>query len=227
LVSSLLLSAVDTNKDDADTEKILPIASPSSYGSLKSMSMGYLMPDSASQAAVWRGPMVMSALDTFINKVQWSPLDVLVIDMPPGTGDVQLTVTQKMALSGSIVVTTPQELALSDARRGITMFRKVGVPILGVIENMSSFICDGCGKESFIFGHGGAQKISKEMNVGVLGAIPLMVSVQESADKGVPVIVEHPNSPVAAAYNTMAALVWRQLSSQGSPDRDGPSIRMQ
>eukprot|EP00889_Picochlorum_renovo_P003662 jgi/Picre1/30692/NNA_006053.t1 len=128
---------------DPDTEKILPIASPSSYGSLKSMSMGYLMPDSASQAAVWRGPMVMSALDTFINKVQWSPLDVLVIDMPPGTGDVQLTVTQKMALSGSIVVTTPQELALSDARRGITMFRKVGVPILGVIENMSSFICDG------------------------------------------------------------------------------------
>jgi ATP-binding protein involved in chromosome partitioning len=191
------------------------------------MSMGYLMPDSASQAAVWRGPMVMSALDTFINKVQWSPLDVLVIDMPPGTGDVQLTVTQKMVLSGSIVVTTPQELALSDARRGITMFRKVGVPILGVIENMSSFICDGCGKESFIFGHGGAQKISKEMNVGVLGAIPLMVSVQESADKGVPVIVEHPDSPVAAAYNTMAALVWRQLSSQGSPDRDGPSIRMQ
>jgi len=191
------------------------------------MSMGYLMPDSATQAAVWRGPMVMSALDTFIHKVQWSPLDVLLIDMPPGTGDVQLTVTQKMALSGSIIVTTPQELALSDARRGITMFSKVGVPILGVIENMSSFICDGCGKESFVFGHGGAQKISKEMNVGILGSIPLMVSVQESADKGVPVQVEHPNSPVAAAYNTMAALVWRQVSSQGSPDTDGPSIRMQ
>ena len=193
--------------------------------SVRSMSIGYLIDDAA--AAVWRGPMVMSALDTFINKVRWGPLDVLVIDMPPGTGDAQITITQKLSLSGALIVSTPQELALSDARRGVTMFQKVQVPILGIVENMSYFVCGSCGAESHIFGKGGAEKMSKEMSIDVLGKIPLQTDIQEGSDQGVPLPVAHPDSATAAAYNNLAALVWKKLIDYDKKqDSSGPKIRM-
>jgi len=209
---------IHPRKPDVDSEdRMIPLENHS----VRSMSIGYLM--DATAAAVWRGPMVMSALDTFISKVSWAPLDILLIDMPPGTGDAQITITQKLALSGSLIVTTPQELAVMDARRGVTMFQKVNVPVLGVIENMSYYVCECCGNESYIFGKGGADALSKEMGIDVLGHIPLQTAIQEGSDHGQPVLVSDPDSATAAAYNNLAALVWKKLSRF---DRDGtPSIR--
>lgn len=183
---------------------------------VKAMSMGFLMDER--QAAVWRGPMVQSAIQTLIAQVRWAPLDCLILDMPPGTGDAQLTVSQRLHLSGAIIVSTPQDLALLDARRGVTMFQKVDVPILGLIENMSSFICSNCGHESFIFGSGGVERTASELGVDVLGKIPLVTDIRESADDGFPIVVNHPDSFASKAYMEVVNNVWKKLTQ---PSSDG------
>lgn len=189
---------------------------------VRAMSMGFLMDEEA--AAVWRGPMVMSALDTFITKVNWGELDCLVIDMPPGTGDAQITISQRLALSGAVVVSTPQDLALLDARRGVTMFRKVNVPILGIVENMSWFICGNCGTEAHVFGHGGASKTAETMGLEVLGEIPLNIDIRETSDEGEPIVRSKPESAAAKAYVSIAEKVWRQLQDldKNGGDAQGP-----
>lgn len=184
------------------------------------MSMGFLMDEDA--AAVWRGPMVMSALDTFFTKVNWGQLDCLVIDMPPGTGDTQITVSQRLALSGAVIVSTPQDLALLDARRGVTMFRKVAVPILGIVENMSYFVCGGCGAEAHVFGHGGAVRTAAEMGMDVLGEVPLLIDIREASDAGEPIVTAKPDSPAAAAYVSVAERVWARLQALDQQGASGP-----
>ena len=178
------------------------------YG-LKVMSMGFLVDEEA--AMIWRGPMVQSALMQMLREVVWGDLDVLVLDMPPGTGDVQLTIAQQVPLAGAVIVSTPQDLALIDARKGITMFRKVEVPLLGVIENMSFFIAPDTGKRYDIFGHGGAQAEAERIGVPFLGAVPLTMSIRETSDAGTPIVVSEPDGPQAQSYREIAQKVWTEI----------------
>ncbi len=178
------------------------------YG-LKVMSMGFLVDEEA--AMIWRGPMVQSALMQMLREVVWGDLDVLVLDMPPGTGDVQLTIAQQVPLAGAVIVSTPQDLALIDARKGITMFRKVEVPLLGVIENMSYFIAPDTGKRYDIFGHGGAQAEAERIGVPFLGAVPLTMSIRETSDAGTPIVVSEPGRPQAQSYREIAQKVWTEI----------------
>ncbi|MDD1496826.1 iron-sulfur cluster carrier protein ApbC [Agrobacterium sp. CNPSo 3708] len=178
------------------------------YG-LKVMSMGFLVDEEA--AMIWRGPMVQSALMQMLREVVWGDLDVLVLDMPPGTGDVQLTIAQQVPLAGAVIVSTPQDLALIDARKGITMFRKVEVPLLGVIENMSYFIAPDTGKRYDIFGHGGAQAEAERIGVPFLGAVPLTMSIRETSDAGTPIVVSEPDGPQAQSYREIAQKVWTEI----------------
>ncbi|MEN3931069.1 Mrp/NBP35 family ATP-binding protein [Microvirga sp. W0021] len=189
------------------------------YG-LKVMSIGFLVDEEA--AMIWRGPMVMSALTQLLRDVAWAELDVLVIDMPPGTGDAQLTIAQSTPLSGAIIVSTPQDLALIDARRGITMFKQVEIPILGLIENMATFICPHCGQSSHIFGHGGARDEAAKLNVPFLGEVPLNMTIRELSDAGRPVVIADPDGPHAKLYKDMAQQVWNSLSSGNN--RNAPRI---
>jgi ATP-binding protein involved in chromosome partitioning len=179
------------------------------YG-CKVMSIGFVV--DPGKAMVWRGPMVASAITQMLRDVDWGRLDVLVVDMPPGTGDAQLTMAQATPLAGAIIVSTPQDLALIDARRGVAMFRDVGVPILGVVENMSYFVCDDCGKRHSIFGHGGARAEAAKLAVPFLGEVPLDIDIRERSDAGLPVVVTSPDSAPAAVYREMAASVWRMLA---------------
>lgn len=190
------------------------------YG-LKVMSIGFLVEEEA--AMIWRGPMVMSAIQQMLREVAWGELDVLVVDMPPGTGDAQLTMAQNVPLAGAVIVSTPQDLALIDARRGVAMFRKVEVPILGVIENMSTFICPNCGTEHHIFGHGGARAEAARISVPFLGEIPLAMAIRERSDAGLPIVVTEPDGPHAMAYARIADQVWQSLQS-GANQRQGPRI---
>ncbi|MEN0115707.1 MAG: iron-sulfur cluster carrier protein ApbC [Agrobacterium cavarae] len=176
---------------------------------LKVMSMGFLVDEEA--AMIWRGPMVQSALMQMLREVVWGELDVLVLDMPPGTGDVQLTIAQQVPLAGAVIVSTPQDLALIDARKGITMFRKVEVPLLGVIENMSYFIAPDTGKRYDIFGHGGAQAEAERIGVPFLGAVPLTMSIRETSDAGTPIVVSEPDGPQAQSYREIAQKVWTEI----------------
>jgi ATP-binding protein involved in chromosome partitioning len=169
---------------------------------MKVMSVGFLI--DVDQPVVWRGPRVMGATQQLLRDVAWGPLDVLIVDMPPGTGDVQLTMVQQAPLTGAVIVSTPQDLALIDARKGLAMFRKVKVPILGIIENMSTFHCPHCGAESHIFGHGGAAETAAELGCDFLGGIPLHISVREHADGGTPIVAAEPDSPVSRAYVAIA-----------------------
>lgn len=178
------------------------------YG-LKVMSMGFLVDEEA--AMIWRGPMVQSALMQMLREVVWGELDVLVLDMPPGTGDVQLTIAQQVPLAGAVIVSTPQDLALIDARKGITMFRKVEVPLLGVIENMSYFIAPDTGRRYDIFGHGGAQAEAERIGVPFLGAVPLTMSIRETSDAGTPIVVSEPDGPQAQSYREIAQKVWTEI----------------
>jgi ATP-binding protein involved in chromosome partitioning len=180
------------------------------YG-LKTMSMGFLVDEEA--AMIWRGPMVQSALLQMLREVAWGELDVLVVDMPPGTGDVHLTMAQQVPLSGAVIVSTPQDLALADARKGITMFRKVEVPLLGVIENMSYFIAPDTGARYDIFGHGGAKAEAERINVPFLGEVPLTISVREMSDAGTPIVAMEPDGPVARIYRDIALRVWDTLKA--------------
>ena len=192
---------------DENDEKIIPMMN---HG-IKTMSLGLITdPDTP---VIWRGPMVMKALDQFLTDVKWGELDFLIIDLPPGTGDAQLTLTQKVPLSGAVVVTTPQDVALIDARKGLAMFRKVNVPVLGIIENMSYFICRHCGEREEIFGHGGGRQTAELLGVPFLGEIPIDPKVVVGGDTGAPIVVLDPSSAAAEAFRTLAATVAKQVES--------------
>jgi ATP-binding protein involved in chromosome partitioning len=181
------------------------------YG-LKAMSIGFLVEEEA--PVIWRGPMVQSALMQMLRQVAWGELDVLVVDMPPGTGDAQLTMAQQVPLAGAVIVSTPQDLALIDARKGLAMFRRVDVPVLGIVENMSFFVCPHCGERSDIFGHGGAEHEAARVGVPFLGAIPLHMRIREYSDAGTPVVAREPEGEHAEAFRRVAARVWEQLQSE-------------
>ena len=166
------------------------------------ISLGLMMPED--EALIWRGPMLMSALEQMVKQVQWGELDVLLVDLPPGTGDVQLTLSQKFHIAGAVVVSTPQDIALIDARRGIDMFKQMSVPLFGIVENMASFVCDGCGKEHHPFGSGGAKAEAEKLGAPFLGEVPLDLDIRIGSDGGVPVMVSKPDSPQAQAFVRIA-----------------------
>jgi ATP-binding protein involved in chromosome partitioning len=188
-----------------DDKKMIPI---SRFG-LAIMSIGFLVEEDT--AMIWRGPMVMSAITQMLRDVAWGTLDILVVDMPPGTGDAQLTLAQNVPLKGAVIVSTPQDLSLIDARRGLAMFRKVNVPVLGIVENMSYFQCPHCGTRSDIFGHGGARHEAERLAVPFLGEIPLHMSIRATSDSGTPVVESEPDGPHAAIYRAIGANVRDQL----------------
>ena len=203
-------------KPESDGKKIMPIEA---WG-LQTMSIGYLVAEDA--PTIWRGPMVMSAIEQMLRDVAWDGLDVLVIDMPPGTGDAQLTLSQRAALAGAVIVSTPQDLALIDARKGLNMFRKVNVPLLGIIENMSHFICTDCGARHDVFGNGGARAEAAKLGVPFLGEVPLEMAIRATSDEGTPIVASQPDSPHARHYQAIAANVLSQLEK--SEGRAGPKI---
>ena len=184
----------------------------SRYG-LTVMSIGFLIDEETPM--IWRGPMVISALTQMLREVEWGTLDVMVVDMPPGTGDAQLTMAQQVPLKGAVIVSTPQDLALIDARRGIAMFKRVNVPVLGIVENMSYFLCPQCGTRSDIFGHGGARREAERHGVPFLGEVPLHMTIREKSDAGLPVVATEPEGAHAAAYRSIAAGVRDQLRGGG------------
>ncbi len=203
-------------KPRSDGKKLSPIEK---FG-LKTMSIGFLVDED--KPMIWRGPMVQSAITQMLGDVEWAPLDVLVVDMPPGTGDAQLTLAQRVPLKGAIIVSTPQDLALIDARKGLAMFRKTEVPVLGIVENMSLFICPNCGHEAHIFGHGGARETAAQLGVDFLGEIPLVQAIRETSDAGTPVVAKAPNSPEARAFLVLAQRVAEKLSAR--VERQAPKI---
>ena len=198
-----------------ENNKLVPIEA---FG-LKAMSIGFLLEEDA--PTIWRGPMVMSALEQMLRDVAWGDPDILIIDMPPGTGDAQLTLSQRAQLAGAVIVSTPQDLALIDARKGLNMFNKVNVPVLGIIENMSFFVCPSCGEESHIFGHGGAEAEASRLGLPFLGKIPLEMDIRINADAGTPIVASQPDSPHNAAYKNIAQQVLAQLDG---PPREAPTI---
>ena len=179
------------------------------------MSIGFLIEEETPM--IWRGPMVMSALTQMLREVEWGTLDVLVVDMPPGTGDAQLTMAQQVPLKGAVIVSTPQDLALIDARRGIAMFRRVNVPVLGIVENMSTFVCPHCGTRSDIFGHGGARREAERLGVPFLGDVPLDIAIREKSDAGSPVVAAAGDNPHAQYYRDIAVRVRDGLAAEGRP----------
>jgi ATP-binding protein involved in chromosome partitioning len=188
------------------------------YG-LTVMSIGFLIDEETPM--IWRGPMVISALTQMLREVEWGTLDVMVVDMPPGTGDAQLTMAQQVPLKGAVIVSTPQDLALIDARRGIAMFQRVNVPVLGIVENMSYFLCPQCGTRSDIFSHGGARHEAQRLDVPFLGEVPLHMDIREKSDAGLPVVATAPDGPLATIYRDIAAKVRDQLKG---PSRPAPKI---
>ncbi|MGE3150214.1 MAG: P-loop NTPase [Pseudorhodoplanes sp.] len=189
------------------------------YG-LTVMSIGFLIEEETPM--IWRGPMVMSALTQMLREVEWGTLDVMVVDMPPGTGDAQLTMAQQVPLAGAVIVSTPQDLALIDARRGIAMFKRVNVPVFGIIENMSYFVCPECGTRSDIFGHGGARHEAERMGVPFLGEVPLAMTIRETSDSGQPVVATQPDGAFAKAYRAIAQELRAQLA--GGTRKPPPKI---
>ncbi len=182
------------------------------YG-IQTMSIGYLIDEEAPM--IWRGPMATQALEQLLNETAWHDLDYLIIDLPPGTGDIQLTLAQKVPVSGVVIVTTPQDIALLDARKGLKMFEKVKVPVLGIVENMSTHICSSCGHEEHIFGAGGGTRMSEDYNVDFLGSLPLDIRIREQADGGKPTVVADPDGDIAASYRDIARRVTAKLSLKG------------
>eukprot|EP01018_Ginkgo_biloba_P010629 Gb_19277 [translate_table: standard] len=189
---------------------------------VKCMSMGFLVDKDA--PIVWRGPMVMSALEKLTRGVAWGNLDIIVVDMPPGTGDAQLSMSQRLRLSGAVIVSTPQDIALLDARRGANMFRKVEVPILGLIENMSCFKCPHCGEHSYIFGNGGARRTAQEMDMEFLGEVPLNAEIRETSDQGNPIVVSSPNCETSEAYKRIAVRLVERLQQLKATQPSSPQI---
>ena len=169
---------------------------------LQASSIGFLINEDSPM--VWRGPMVTSALEQLLRQTRWRDLDYLIVDMPPGTGDIQLTLSQKVPVTGAVIVTTPQDIALLDARKGLKMFEKVGVPIIGIVENMSTYICPSCGHEEHVFGSGGGQKMCSDYGVDFLGSLPLNISIREQSDAGRPTVVAEPDGPISMVYQQIA-----------------------
>ena len=188
---------------------------------LKAMSIGFLVDEDT--AMIWRGPMVMGALEQMMGQVEWGELDVMIVDMPPGTGDAQLTMAQRVTLAGAIVVSTPQDIALLDARRGVKMFERTRVPVLGLVENMSFFCCPNCGHRSEIFGHGGARAEADKLGIEFLGEIPLLLEIRSAADAGTPIVASAPQSDAARAYRDVAARLQAKLEGKQGP-AGGPRI---
>ncbi len=191
------------------------------YG-IKCMSIGFLVPEDT--AMIWRGPMVMGALQQMLRDVAWGELDIMIVDMPPGTGDAQLTMAQQVSLAGAVIVSTPQDIALIDARRGLSMFNKVNVPVLGIVENMSYFLCPHCGERSDIFGHGGARREAARLGVEFLGEVPLDLAIRETSDEGRPIAATQPASPYARTFRDIAARVWEKVSGEAPARRAPPRI---
>ncbi|KAG6534484.1 hypothetical protein ZIOFF_008371 [Zingiber officinale] len=189
---------------------------------VRCMSIGFLVEKDA--PIVWRGPMVMSALEKMTRGVAWGDLDLLIVDMPPGTGDAQLSISQRLQLSGALIISTPQDIALIDARRGANMFRKVEVPILGLVENMSCFKCPHCGEKSYIFGNGGTQRTAKELDMKYLGEIPLEQDIRSSSDDGLPIVLAAPHSQAAKAYTDVAEKMTKRLQELAVERQLGPQI---
>lgn len=192
------------------------------YG-IKVMSMGFMVEEETPM--IWRGPMVISALTQMLREVAWGDLDVLVVDMPPGTGDAQLTMAQQVPLAGAVIVSTPQDLALIDARKGLNMFKRVDVPVLGIVENMSYFLCPDCGGRHDIFGHGGARAEAERLRVPFLGEVPLTMKIRETSDAGTPIVVSDPEGPMAAIYKDIASKVMSTIDNPaGAAGRAAPQI---
>ncbi len=212
------MMGLEGRKPGIEGKTILPL---NNYG-VTTMSIGFLVPEE--QAVVWRGPMVSGALTQLLNDVAWGELDYLVIDMPPGTGDAQLTLSQTVPVTASVIVTTPQDIALADARKGIAMFRKVNIPVLGVVENMSVFICPHCGETSHVFAEGGAEKLAAENDSKVLAQIPLDIQIREDSDAGTPIVAARPDSKQAEAYRTLAGEVARHISILNARKVDIPVV---
>src|ERR1700756_3108100 len=191
------------------------------YG-LRFMSMGFLVPEDTPM--IWRGPMVMSALQQMLREVDWGDLDILIADMPPGTGDAQLTMAQQVPLAGAVIVSTPQDIALLDARKGLNMFKQVHVPVLGIVENMSYFLCPHCGGRSEIFSHGGARLEAERLGTEFLGEVPLDLKIRETSDGGTPITVSDPDNPHALVFRQMAARIWKKVAGAGAERRGPPRI---
>jgi ATP-binding protein involved in chromosome partitioning len=202
----------------ADGKKLLPMEN---YG-VRVMSMGFLVDEDAPM--IWRGPMVQSALQQMLGDVEWGELDFLVVDLPPGTGDAQLTMAQRVPLAGAVIVSTPQDIALLDARKALNMFRKVDVPVLGIIENMSTFICPKCGERSDIFGHGGARLEAEKLGIRFLGGVPLHMSIRSTSDEGQPIVATAPESPQAKIYCEIAANAWAELQGSSQTRVEPPKL---
>jgi ATP-binding protein involved in chromosome partitioning len=192
---------------------------------VKVMSIGFLIEEE--QPMVWRGPMVTQALTQLLSDTNWGELDYLVVDMPPGTGDIQLTLAQRVPVSGAVVVTTPQDIALLDARKGLRMFQKVSVPVLGVVENMSTHVCSKCGHEEPIFGAGGGRRMAEQYGVSLLGQLPLDIRIREETDSGRPTVVADPDGPVGRAYLDMARRTAARLSVGAAAGSTGPAITVE
>ena len=203
--SQQMMMGIDEKPFLNEGNQIVPIER---FG-VRVMSLGFLM--DVDQPVIWRGPMVMKAVEQFLQDVSWGKLDFLVVDLPPGTGDAQLTLTQKIHLSGAVIVTTPQDVALIDARKGLAMFQKVNVPVLGIVENMSYFVCRKCGHREEIFKHGGGERTAKKLNVPFLGSIPLDPAVAIGGDAGVPIVAAEPESPVTHAFLKIAETIQQRL----------------
>jgi len=204
-------------KPSSDGKKVFPLEN---HG-VKVMSIGFMIAED--NPIVWRGPMVMGALEQMLRDVEWGELDVMVVDMPPGTGDTQLTMSQRVPLAGAVIVSTPQDIALLDARKGLNMFRKVEVPILGIVENMSYYVCPKCGNRDHIFDHGGAHRTADELGADFLGEIPLELKIRLTSDAGTPIVAAEPDSPQAQAYMTIAERVWGKLVAG---QKKAPTISM-
>jgi ATP-binding protein involved in chromosome partitioning len=194
-------------------QKLLPAES---HG-VKLMSMGFLIPED--QAIVWRGPMIHGAIQQFLRDVEWGELDYLLVDLPPGTGDAQLSISQLVPLTGAVIVTTPQEVALHDARKGLAMFQKVNVPMIGIIENMSYFLCPHCTERTEIFSHGGGRKAAEKLGIPFLGEVPIDPSVRSGGDSGIPILLSQPNSPTAEAFRKIAQATAARISIQNATQK--------
>lgn len=205
----LMLGVAGQRPVSEDGKSLQPL---DAYG-IQVMSIGFLIdPD---QPTIWRGPMVTGALNQMLTQTNWSDLDYLIVDMPPGTGDIQLTLSQQVPVSGAVIVTTPQDIALLDARKGLQMFKKVSVPLLGIVENMSTHICSQCGHEEHLFGFGGGQKLAQDFDVELLGQLPLNLQIREQADGGKPTVIAEPDGAIANAYRLTARRMAASLATQG------------
>jgi len=207
-----------SRKPEVRAEKMIPLQA---WG-LSCMSIGFLVEEDTPM--IWRGPMVMGALEQMMGQVEWGALDILVVDMPPGTGDAQLTMAQRVALSGAVIVSTPQDIALIDARRGVRMFERVRVPVLGLVENMSFFNCPHCGQTSHIFGHGGARQEAQRLGTEFLGEVPLLLDIRTASDAGTPIAAAAPDSEGAKAFAALATRVWEKVSGATVSRSSGPRI---